>query len=389
MMFKRSIKWILPFAILGVAGGGYMLVQETAPEVEEQKELDTTPRVKTQIMQAEAHQVQISSFGEVVPLERTALSTQVSGEVTSWHPNFVSGGVVKRGEVLFTIEKDDYQAAVLQAEAELAQAQATLIEERAKANVAERQAKKIKDTQVSDLYLRIPQVLSAEARVKSAQAGLRRAKRDLENTEVVAPYDALVVSRNIGVGQYITAGSQVADINNIEYAEVMVPIAGFDAPFLPRDIVGVKAEIIAKGRFETVRDGQIVRDLGVVDSATRMANMVIRIADPYGLKTSVTPLPFGSYVEVRFNGREVANLFKVPQELVVDERVWVVDQEDKLVPKAVHVLREEQANFFIDSGIENGDEVVLTVPEFPQIGMTVIRSNDEVEAIAQQGEASE
>lgn len=120
-----------------------------------------------------------------------------------------------------------------------------------------------------------------------------------------------------------------------------------------------------------------------------MANMVIRIADPYGLKTSVTPLPFGSYVEVRFNGREVANLFKVPQELVVDERVWVVDQDDKLVPKAVHVLREEQANFFIDSGIENGDEVVLTVPEFPQIGMTVIRSNDEVEAIAQQGEASE
>lgn len=388
-MFKRSIKWILPFAILGVAGGGYFLVQKTAPEVETEKTLDTTPRVKTQILQAQTHQVQISSFGEVVPLERTALSTQVSGEVTSWHPNFVSGGVVKRGEVLFTIEKDDYQAAVLQAQAELAQAQATLIEERAKAKVAERQAKKIKDTQVSDLYLRIPQVLSAEARVKSAQAGLRRANRDLENTEVEAPYDALVVSRNIGVGQYITAGSQVAEINNIEHAEVMVPIAGFDAPFLPKDIVGVSAEIIAKGRIEAIREGQIVRDLGVVDSATRMVNMVIRIDDPYGLKSNLTPLPFGSYVEVQFNGRTVDNLFQVPQELVIDERVWVVDPEDKLIPKPVHVLREEQANFFIDSGIENGDELVLTVPEFPQIGMTVIRVNDEADVLAQQGETSE
>ncbi|GAL31869.1 membrane fusion protein of RND family multidrug efflux pump [Vibrio maritimus] len=388
-MFKRSIKWILPFAILGVAGGGYFLVQKTAPEVETEKTLDTTPRVKTQILQAQTHQVQISSFGEVVPLERTALSTQVSGEVTSWHPNFVSGGVVKRGEVLFTIEKDDYQAAVLQAQAELAQAQATLIEERAKAKVAERQAKKIKDTQVSDLYLRIPQVLSAEARVKSAQAGLRRANRDLENTEVEAPYDALVVSRNIGVGQYITAGSQVAEINNIEHAEVMVPIAGFDAPFLPKDIEGVSAEIIAKGRIEAIREGQIVRDLGVVDSATRMVNMVIRIDDPYGLKSNLTPLPFGSYVEVQFNGRTVDNLFQVPQELVIDERVWVMDPEDKLIPKPVHVLREEQANFFIDSGIENGDELVLTVPEFPQIGMTVIRVNDEADVLAQQGEASE
>lgn len=388
-MFKRSIKWILPFAILGVAGGGYFLVQKTAPEVETEKTLDTTPRVKTKILQAQTHQVQISSFGEVVPLERTALSTQVSGEVTSWHPNFVSGGVVKRGEVLFTIEKDDYQAAVLQAQAELAQAEATLIEERAKAKVAERQAKKIKDTQVSDLYLRIPQVLSAEARVKSAQAGLRRANRDLENTEVEAPYDALVVSRNIGVGQYITAGSQVAEINNIEHAEVMVPIAGFDAPFLPKDIVGVSAEIIAKGRIEAIREGQIVRDLGVVDSATRMVNMVIRIDDPYGLKSNLTPLPFGSYVEVQFNGRTVDNLFQVPQELVIDERVWVVDPEDKLIPKSVHVLREEQANFFIDSGIENGDELVLTVPEFPQIGMTVIRVNDEADVLAQQGETSE
>ncbi len=151
-MFKRSIKWILPFAILGVAAGGFMLVEQTAPEIDDQKQVDTIPRVKTQILQAENHQVQISSFGEVVPLERTALSTQVSGEVTSWHPNFVAGGVVKRGEILFTIEKDNYQAAVLQAQAQLAQAQATLIEERAKAKVAERQAKRIKDTQVSDLY---------------------------------------------------------------------------------------------------------------------------------------------------------------------------------------------------------------------------------------------
>ncbi|GMQ49102.1 efflux RND transporter periplasmic adaptor subunit [Vibrio sp. 10N] len=388
-MFKRSIKWILPFAILGVAAGGYFWVQSTAPEIDTQKVLDTTPRVKTQILQAQTHQVQISSFGEVVPLERTALSTQVSGEVTSWHPNFVSGGVVKRGEVLFTIEKDDYQAAVLQAQAELAQAQATLIEERAKAKVAERQAKKIKDTQVSDLYLRIPQVLSAEARVKSAQAGLRRANRDLENTEVEAPYDALVVSRNIGVGQYITAGSQVAEINNIEHAEVMVPIAGFDAPFLPKDIEGVKAKIIAKGRIEAVREGKIVRDLGVVDSATRMVNMVIRIEDPYGLQSDETPLPFGSYVEVQFNGRQVQALFKVPQELVIDERVWVVDPDDKLIPKPVHVLREEQANFFIDAGIENGDELVLTVPEFPQIGMAIIRVNDKADVLVQQGEASE
>lgn len=61
----------------------------------------------------------------------------------SWHPNFVTGGIVKRGEVLFTIESDNYEAAVLQAEAGLASARASLIEEQAKAEVAKRQAKNL------------------------------------------------------------------------------------------------------------------------------------------------------------------------------------------------------------------------------------------------------
>ncbi|MCV5991447.1 hypothetical protein OFO94_35840, partial [Escherichia coli] len=81
-------------------------------------------------------------------------------------------------------ESDNYEAAVLQAEAGLASARASLIEEQAKAEVAKRQAKKLSDKQVTDLYLRKPQVLSAQAQVKSAQAALKRANRDLENCRV-------------------------------------------------------------------------------------------------------------------------------------------------------------------------------------------------------------
>lgn len=182
-----------------------------------------------------------------MPFEVTRLSAQVSGEVTSWHANFVSGGIVKRGEVLFTIESDNYEAAVLQAEAALASAQATLIEERAKAKVAEKQASKLSDKQVSDLYLRKPQLLSAEAQVKSAQAALKRAKRDLQNCKVIAPYDALVVSRNLGVGQFISAGSEVAVLNNIEAGEIHLPIAGFDSAFLPEKLSDLNALVTLDG----------------------------------------------------------------------------------------------------------------------------------------------
>ncbi len=370
-MLKRHLKWILPLGIIGVGAAGYSMVQATKPEVINTKAVDVAPTVDIAVLEPMTHQVAISSFGEVAPLEVTALSTQVSGEVLGWHPNFVPGGVVKRGDILFSIEDDNYQAAVLQAEAELAQSKAALIEERAKAKVAEQQAKKIKDKQVSELYLRKPQLLSAEARVKSAQASLKRAKRDLDNCKVLSPYDALVVSRTIGVGQFVTSGSQIAMLNNIESAEIMLPIAGFDSPFLPVNVIGTQAKVLSKGRIDVMRDGIIVRDLGIVDSATRMVNMVVRVEDPYAVKTKAVGLPFGSYVEVQFNGKAIPNLFQIPQELVKSDRVWLVDENDTLYFKQVNVVRQEQANFYIDSGLESGDRLVLTPPEFPQVGMKV------------------
>jgi multidrug efflux pump subunit AcrA (membrane-fusion protein) len=181
----------------------------------------------------------------------------------------------------------------------------------------------------------------------------------------------LVVSRTIGVGQFVTSGSQIALLNNIESAEIMLPIAGFDSPFLPETVIGTQAKVLSKGRIDVMRDGVIVRDLGIVDSATRMVNMVVRVDDPYAVKTTAAGLPFGSYVEVQFNGKSIPNLFQIPQELVKGDRVWLVDENNALYFKQVNVVRQEQANFYIDSGLESGDRLVLTPPEFPQVGMKV------------------
>ncbi|MDF5462627.1 efflux RND transporter periplasmic adaptor subunit, partial [Vibrio parahaemolyticus] len=272
MLAKPIVRWLLPFVVVGGSYAGYAAIAATAPEKESTKDAITEPTVQASSLFPTDHKVVITSHGELVPFEKTHLSAQVSGEVTSWHPNFVTGGIVKRGEVLFTIESDNYEASVLQAEADLASARANLIEEQAKAEVAKRQAKRLSDKQVTDLYLRKPHVLSAQAQVKSAQAALKRAKRELENCKVVAPYDALVVERDIGVGQFVTSGSRVATLNNIEVAEVHVPIAGFDSAFLPESIGELTATVTQQGVFSTTREGRVVRDLGMIDSATRMIN---------------------------------------------------------------------------------------------------------------------
>ncbi|WP_024602257.1 efflux RND transporter periplasmic adaptor subunit [Pseudoalteromonas sp. TB41] len=370
-MQGNVLRWIFPFVALTLGVVGFAAINAIAKESDKKEVIDTRPTVQVEAVSANNHQVIINSYGEVQPLENTQLSAQVSGEVVSWHPSFVAGGVVGRGEILFTIEKDNYEAAVLQAEAELARAQAMLIEEQAQAKVAEDEAKRFPNKARTDLFLRKPQVLSAQASVKSAQAALKRAQRDLDNSEVSAPYDALVVSRNVGVGQFVTMGAQVAELNNIETAEVIIPIAGFDSVFLPERVKGVTATVIKTGLNGFTRQAVIDRDLGIVDNATRMSSLVVRIEDPYGLTNQQPAIKFGTYVQVNFAGTMLNNIYRLPQELVNNQTVWVVNDEQQLEPRKVKVIREEGEYFYISDGLEANDKLVTTLPEYPQKGMAV------------------
>lgn len=380
---KTALKIIIPILILAIGFGVNTLIVKTAAEETEQEAVDTRPFVKVETVAAQDHQVMITSFGEVRALENTMLAAQVSGEVVSWHENFVPGGLISRGDILFSIEKDSYEAALLQAQAELSNAQAQLIEEKARADVAKQEAKNLPKNSVSDLYLRKPQVLSAEASVKSAQARIKIARRDLDNCEVRAPYDALVISRDIGVGQFVNQGATVAEVSNIETAEIVFPIAGFDRAFLPSNIKGADAKIINKGLNTFTRNGSIARDLGVIDSETRMSQLIIRVEDPYSLETDLPVLKFGSYVEVNFAGATLQQSFKLPQDLVTNKTVWIVDAEMQLEPKKVVVLREEADYFIIGEGISAQDKIVTTLPEYPQKGMQVKLADTSNDIVAQ------
>ena len=140
-MKKKWLKGILPLVILAVGFGGMSAIKASGEKEEDNEPVDTRPTVKIETAIAEDYQVRITGYGEVRPVESTMVSAQVSGEVLTWHHNFVPGGLVLRGDTLFTIELDTYQAALLQAEADLSLAKANLIEEQAKADVAKREAK--------------------------------------------------------------------------------------------------------------------------------------------------------------------------------------------------------------------------------------------------------
>ncbi len=136
-------------------------------------------------------------------------------------------------------------------------------------------------------------------------------------------------------------------------------------------VMSITATVIQKGLNSFTREGVIDRDLGIVDSATRMSSLVVRIEDPYGLKTKQPAIKFGSYVQVNFAGATLNNIYRLPQALVNNQTVWVVNESQELEPRKVTVIREEGEYFYISSGLNADDQLVTTLPEYPQKGMQV------------------
>jgi len=363
---KRAL---LPILILtgGIVFTSVIFSSSGQPD-KKSEQVQTRPLVAVEIAGAITHQVTLNAWGELKPREITKLSLQVSGRINHLHSNFVEGGIIKKGEVIFAIENDDYLTQIIESEANLASAQSKLAQEIAEANVAKTQRRNSKE-QATLLSLREPQLLYARATVKSAQANLSQSKRNLERTLFKSPYDALIIKRDVGLGELASQGAILGEVYNIERADIVLPIPQFDYNFLPKELKGLTAVVEFNGGQ---RNAYISRELGIVSSKTRMNHIVATIEDPYAIHSNIDNLKFGQYVNVKVSANALKDVFLINQDHVDNSHVWLLDKNEQLQKQLITVVRVQGKNNYI-SGLQNGDLLVVKLPSYPQVGMKVRR----------------
>jgi RND family efflux transporter MFP subunit len=382
-MSAKTLKLVVPAIVLvaGVAAAALIASARKAPPRVDRPALG--PLVEVMETQVSDIPVVISGNGEVVPRVTVDIVPQVPGQVVRVHRSLVAGGFFRAGEVLVVIEPRDYELAVERAQAAVARAKVSLEREQAEAEVARQEWNDLHPgEEPTGLVIREPQIRQAEAELAAAVADLDVAKLNLERTRISLPFDGVVVSESVDVGQFVGNGSRLATVYGTDVVEVRVPLdnrelAWFDVPS-GNGKSGPTAEVSAKlGGREVVWDGRVTRMEAQVDQISRMVHVVVEVKDPYVTTEDHPPLLPGTFVDVRIFGRTLDGVVALPRYAIHDgNRVWVVD-DGVLRIREVEVMRSDRQQSFVSSGIEGSDLVVVSSLDAVTDGMKVRRAGEE------------
>lgn len=374
----RNKQIFIPLVILMISILAFLGLNHFKSPPKEKAKRNNIPVVLIENVDIKPLTLSVASYGLALPKYETELVSQVSGEVTELSEKFVRGGFINKGDLLARIDPSDYEAELINAQATMANARAALEQEIAQGKVAEKEWKRIKDTSPTELSLRKPQLAQELARVKSAQAAVLVAQRNLERTEIRAPYDSLIDSRNIGLGSFVRSGTLLGKVLGVDVAEIRLPVANNQFNFLIDEGVGAETTLTAEfAGKEHQWKAKIIRSEGVVDNKSRMTYLVAAVDDPYLLhaKAGETSerkiLKFGTYINARIQGYDIPQATKIPRYLVKNNKVPTLSKDKTIHFKSIVIFREDEGEVIVSEGLEQGDKLIVSALDYPFEGMKV------------------
>ena len=368
---------VIPSAIVIAFLFGAATLMATAPELEPSSIKPVPVTVRVQNVDMEAIQLKVHSQGSVVPSTVSQLIPEVSGRVTWTSPNLVAGGYFVAGQELARIDELDYKNARDRAKAALNRAKAEVEHARFEygrlKSLAER---KLTSRSALENGLRAYRV--SQAAFEDATVSFEQAEENLNRTVLRAPFDGLVKSENVDIGQFAARGQAIATLYASDIVEVRLPIADRQLAFLnlPSLRTGNLPEtqqpsvtLTAEYGGRTLNwAGKIVRTEAEIDTASRMVQLVARVetqADQPGLSV-------GLFVNAEISGIAVEDVVVLPRSSLRNEnQVLIVDGENKIRFRTVTPLRLYQDSVLIADGLVEGDRVCVSTLQTAIEGMNV------------------
>jgi RND family efflux transporter MFP subunit len=380
----RWLQRLLPVVVLVLGGLLALWFVKTSPQTQPKPPQKSATLVEVAPPRIEARPAVIHSMGLVQAALRIALHPRVSGEIVSVADDFVPGGTFKKGDTLLKVDPTDYELAIRQLTRAVAEGEANLRVEEGSQAIAQKDFEllgQIVSEKDRDLVLRKPQLDMARAALESARAQLDKAELDLRRTTVLAPFNAVVQSRDVNIGARVGENTQLATLIGTDtyWVEATVPVNQLKWIRVAQNSAGdgsrVRVYNDAAWGPGIHREGEVVRLAADLEEQGRMARVYIAVEDPMSLapeNKEQPPLLIGSYVRTEIEGVTLENVAVLPRGLLREnDRVWVKSTSDTLEMRPVEVGFRGRDEVLVTSGLSAADEIVTTDIPGPVQGMAL------------------
>ncbi|MGD2006621.1 MAG: efflux RND transporter periplasmic adaptor subunit [Cellvibrionales bacterium] len=375
-------------AAVGITGAGLflavvLLTGKPAPEIAAPPE-PPSPVVSVVVADPRPESLPVYTQGSVKARRSIRLTAEVAGKVDRTASNFMEGDFFARGDTLLQIEQADYEFAIARARSQVAAAEQRVAEERGRNRQAQREWRELGTDEANALFLREPQLKAAEAALEAAKADLAAAELALSRTKIKAPFDGRIAERKVELGQYVSPGTEVAQIYATDVVDVALPlndsqIAALNLPLYAGDALAQPVTLSARfGGADWQWSATIRRVDAVVDRQSRVINVIAEVRQPFQPHPmGRPPLTPGMFVKAEIPTPPRSAIVKLPAAaLRSDDSVLVVNDQQRLERQVVNVIRRSEQWAWV-GGLDKG---VVVIRE--QSGLLVAGLKVEVAATA-------
>ncbi len=313
--------------------------------------------VQTRVATSKDVPIYMDSFGDLAALYNVDIKSQVTGEIKEVH--FSEGDTVKKGDLLFIIDPEQYKAAEAKAQAALA---GDLADLGLKKDILERNKPLFEKQLVSEQQFNTYQtdVAAAQAQVEADKANLKTAQLNLEYCYIKSPIDGITGKRQVDAGNIVTAnsGPALVNIKTIDPLYVDFTIPERKLPELRDSMTDEKLKV--EIRVDGDKNGPYVGELSFLD------NTVDDTTGTVSLRATVPnenhDLWPGQFVQVRLVLRTEQGAVVVPYEAVQlgqqGEYLYVVTPKKTADLRIVETGMRDGDNIAIEKGVKKGETVV-------------------------------
>ena len=449
---KRWAKRLLILPPIAAAIAVLVFVVEHRPPLTERPETEVARTLRTFPARSADVRPRVVGYGTAEYARKWRAISQVGGRLLNIHPELRPGAVIEGGAVLLTIDDADYRLAVEELTASIEQKNAeieqlrqtaanydkTLRLERdvlavldkeleraegllaqragAQASIDAKQRDRLAQQQViqeieNNKALIEPQVAALRAGVRQSTAQLRQAERDVDRTEIRAPFTMRVGDVDLEPGQFVAANESLFEGYSVAEMEIEVQLSMLDMERLLTSVLrrsrGAPAErtmesmrsgfnvestvFISGGGAAAVYRGRFLRIREVLDATTRQVGLVIGVTHRPGAGEDGPrpPVLEGAFCRVELLGESIGERIVVPRSAVHGSTVYVADADDRLDRREIVPEFFQDDYAVVASGLDEGDRVILSDPSPAVDGMLVDPVNDPQAADALLAEVSD